>query len=283
MKNILLPTDFSENAWNAIDYAINLFKDEECNFYLLNTYTPILYDTEYILYSPSHISLDEIYKINSQKGLAKIEKRLLREYANPKHTIEKISAFNLLTDELREQVKEKNIDLIVMGTKGATGADQILFGSNTVHAIKRVNCSLLAIPSNYKFKPVKNILFPTDYDIDYTDKQFKFIKLIAKNYNSVIHILHIFFGTYLKAEQEHSKKELIHQFKHFNHKFHNVDKKSVPQAIYNFQAENDVDFLAMINNRHSFFENLLFRPVINEIGFHVKTPFLVIPSGKYKS
>jgi len=283
MRNILLPTDFSENAYNAIDYAINLFKDEECTLYLLNTYTPILYDTEYILYSPSHISLDEIYKINSQKGLAKIEKRLQREYDNPKHTIKKISAFNLLTDEIREQVKDKDIDLVVMGTKGATGAEQILFGSNTVHAIKRVNCLLLAIPSNYKFQPVKNILFPTDYDLDYTDKQLKLVKQIAENFNSNIHILHVFLRGTLETEQEHSKKELAHQFKDHNHKFHIANKKSVPQAIYDFQTEHQVDFLAMINNRHSFFENLLFRPVINEIGFHVKTPFLVIPSGKYKN
>jgi len=282
MKNILLPTDFSENAWNAIDYAVNLFKDDECTFYLLNTYTPVLYDTEYILYSPTHISMEEIYKINSQKGLDKVEKRLLREYANPKHSIEKISAFNLLTDELQQQVKERKIELIIMGTQGATGADQILFGSNTVHAIKRVNCLLLAIPSNYTFKPVNNILFPTDFNIAFTNKQLALIKQIATVFESKIHMLHVFFGNELTAVQEHNKKDLVHQFKLQSHKFHSVAKKSVPQAIYNFQEENDVDMLAMINNRHSFFENILFRPVINEIGFHVKCPFLVIPSGEHK-
>ena len=36
MKNILIPTDFSDNAWNAITYAINLFKKKECTFYLVN-------------------------------------------------------------------------------------------------------------------------------------------------------------------------------------------------------------------------------------------------------
>ncbi|HSP84039.1 MAG TPA: universal stress protein, partial [Gillisia sp.] len=78
MKKILLPTDFSENAFNAIKYAVQLFKKEKCTFFLLNTYTPVLYDSDYILYSPSSsLSLDEVYKNNSQSGLEKVEKRIL--------------------------------------------------------------------------------------------------------------------------------------------------------------------------------------------------------------
>ena len=49
MKKILLPTDFSENALNAIHYALHLFKDESCAFFILNTYTPMIYNYEYQL------------------------------------------------------------------------------------------------------------------------------------------------------------------------------------------------------------------------------------------
>lgn len=282
MKKILLPTDFSENAYNAIDYAINLFKNVECTFYLLNTYTPVLYDTEYILYSPSQISLDEIYKINSESGLTKIEKRIRADYNNPKHTIKKIASFNILTDEIKEQVADKNIDLVVMGTKGATGAAQILFGSNTVHVTKRAPCLLLAIPSQFKFKPVHNILFPTDFEIDYSILPFKFLDQLSDNYQSQLNILHVIFGTGMEQDQERGKKQLLEKIDHYAHKFYTVYNKSVPQAIYDFQNENETDLLLMINNHHSFFENLLFRPVINEIGFHVKTPFLIIPANEHK-
>jgi nucleotide-binding universal stress UspA family protein len=57
----------------------------------------------------------------------------------------------------------------------------------------------------------------------------------------------------------------------------------VPEAIDDFQKNNPIDLLVMVNNKHSFFENILFRPVVNEIGFHVKIPFLVIPSENYNS
>ena len=283
MKKILLPTDFSDNAYNAIKYAVELFKNEECIFYLLNTYTPVLYDTEYILYSPSPLSLDEIYKNNSLKGLAKVEKQIKKDLPNSKHQWEIVSSFNMLKDEIKEQVKEKEIDLVVMGTQGASGAEMILFGTHTVHAIKKATCPLLAIPSGFEFKTLNNILFPTDFDLEFTDKHLKFLKELSLEQGSKLHILNVIFGVPLEAKQEKSKKILVNYFENIPHTFYSLEKGSVPEAIDDFQKNNPVELLVMINNKHSFFENLLFRPVVNEIGFHIKIPFLVIPSGKYNS
>lgn len=279
MKNILLPTDFSENSYNAIRYALQLFSEEECTFYLLNTYTPILYDNEYLVYSASQPTLTEIYKNNSLKGLNRILKRIKRNFPNEKHEFKRISSFNMLSDEIKEQVREKQIDLVVMGTKGATNADEILLGTHTVHAIKKVKCPLLAIPAHFEYRPPKEILFPSDYETD-LPQLLEILKEIATNNASVIHILHVYFGPSLTEEQEKRKKSLGKMFKDNGHHFYSIADKSVPQAIYDFQEENDIDMLVMINNKHSFFENLLFRPVVNEIGFHVRVPFLVIPSGK---
>jgi len=69
MKKIILPTDFSYNAYNAISYAMNLLKDEEATFYLLNTYTPAIYQTEYLLHSPGQIGLRYLpIRINKSTG-----------------------------------------------------------------------------------------------------------------------------------------------------------------------------------------------------------------------
>lgn len=279
MKKILLPTDFSENSYNAIKYAVQLFVKEECTFYLLNTYTPILYDNEYLVYNASQPTLTEIYKNNSQKGLARIVRKIKKDFQSEKHTFRKISSFNMLSDEIKEQVKEKEIDLVVMGTQGATGAEEILFGTHTVHAIKKTKCPLLAIPSHFDFRPPKEILFPTDYETEMPELLTILKEIVSRN-SSNLHILHVYFGPALSEEQEKRKKALGKMFRDNGHHFYSVAEKSVPQAIYDFQEDNPVDLLTMINNKHSFFENLLFRPVINEIGFHVKVPFLVIPSGK---
>ena len=279
MKKILLPTDFSENAYNAIRYAIQLFAQEECEFYFLNTYTPVLYDNEYLTYSASQPTLTEIYKNTSLRGLERIIRRVKKNFPNTNHHYHKISSFNLLTDEIKEQVKEKKIDLVVMGTKGATGAEEILFGTHTTHAIKKVKCPLLAVPAHYEYNKPANILFPTDYENEFLNLLDP-LKEIAEENGSVLHILHVYFGVALSEQQGKQKKALSKYLKKIPHHFYSYSDKSVPQAIYDFQEENNVDLLVIINNKHSFFENLLFRPVVNEIGFHVKVPFLVISPEK---
>lgn len=283
MKKVLLPTDFSDNSYNAIAYAVQLLKNEACRFYVLNTYTPVIYDNEYILYNATQPSLEEVYKTNSVKGLGKILTRINNDFPNSKHQFEQLSSFNMLVDEIKEQVKDKEIDLVVMGTKGATGADQILFGTNTVHTIKKTTCPLLAIPSGFKYQPIRNILFPTDYDITYSNKLIVLLKELARSNAANINILNVYLGATLSDQQEASKKILAALFKEIPHQFYTIENDTVAEGVYEFQEKNPTDLLAMINNKHSFFENLLFTQVVNKIGFHTKVPFLVIPSGKYTS
>lgn len=280
MKKIILPTDFSENAYNAISYAVQLFKDEECIFYLLNTFTPVLYDSEYLYHNPT-VSLDEIYSSNSKKGLKRLEKRILKEFNNPKHSFERLSVFNFLVNEINEQIKEKNIDLVVMGTKGASGAQEILFGTQTIHTIKKAKCPVLAIPSEFEFKPLKHLLLPSDLSIGFKENQLAILKTVASQNNSKIHILHVMQDAELNEIQKQGKATLTNYFKDNSIQFHFVGDTDIPEAIIDFQKKNNIELLTMINNKHSFFENLFFKPVVHKIGFHVKVPFLVVPSGKY--
>lgn len=282
MKKILLPTDFSENAYNAVAYAAQLFKEETCTFYLLNAYTPVLYDSEFMYYTPT-MSIDDIYSTNSQKGLNRVEKRIKKEFPNKNHQFEKRSVFHFLTDAINEIVEKEDIDLVIMGTQGATGAQEILLGSNTIHAIKKTDCPVLVIPSEYAFQPLKNILLPTDLSIGFRDNQLSVLRQIGLSKKSKLHILHVLQDKALSQNQEEGKKILAKYFNDLEFNFHIVEQENVPDAIEDFQEKQPVELLAMINNKHSFFENLFFQPVIHKIGFHVKVPFLVLPSGKYST
>lgn len=282
MKNILLPTDFSDNAYNAVTYAVQMFQQEKCVFHLLHCYTPVYYDTDFIQYSPaSTLSLNDVHRKSSKKELGKIRMRIRNEFPNELHNFRLITSFKPLRKELRNQAKILQPDAIIMGTQGATGAKQILFGSHTVHAIKRTSFPLIAIPSGYKFIPPKNILLPSDFEINYTRHHLRLLLFLVKNFNSEIHILHVSFGSHFNEELENGKKLLTRLLGKVPHKFCFIERSTVPEGISNFQKENSTELLAMISNKHTFLENLLFRPVTNEIGFQIKTPFLVIPSGKF--
>lgn len=278
-KRILLPTDFSDNSWNAISYAVQLFAEESCVFYLLNTYTPVIYHVEYVLVNPAQFGMNDPIRENSERCLQTFSDRITDEYSNPLHSVESISAFNTLIPEIKEIVEQKEIDLIVMGTKGATGAKEVLFGSNTVHVFKAVNCPVLAVPEDFSYEAPQEILFPTDLEVEYSEEQLKVVKAMAKSTHARIHLIHVLEGEDLKPVQENNKKALLDQLADCSTLFHELEDHSVPEAISDFQQRAKINLLVMINNKHSFFENLFFRPTINQIGFHLNVPFLVIPAG----
>ena len=277
MKKILLPTDFSENSWNAISYALNLFKNETCTFFLLNAYTPVIYHVEYVLVNPAQYGLGDAVRENALKQLDIFKDRMTKTFKNPKHTIETIAAFNTLVSEVKELVTKKKIDYVVMGTKGATGATEVLFGSNTVHVFKNLDCPILAVPAGFSFETPHEILFPTDYEIDYKDHHLKPLIDITSLFNTRVNILNVSYGYDLSEDQEAHKNILQKSFEHVAHLFHSVSNKDVAEAITEFQLKSRVNLLVMINNKHSFFENLFFKSTINQIGFHLNIPFLVIP------
>ena len=128
MLRILLPTDFSDNAYNALAYALQLYAKSTCTFYLLHTYTPAVYRAEYILQSPGQFGLGDVYQTLAMNRLDKLRKKLVEAFPNPRHNLVPHAAFNTLVDEVQEVVNNENIDIVVMGTQGATGAKEIFLG-----------------------------------------------------------------------------------------------------------------------------------------------------------
>lgn len=278
MKQILLPVDFSENAKHAVKYALNLYKNQECNFYFLHVYAPMVYSYDYQL-AEGIYELDAYDKINTkyQKTLNDFINEVSLEYKEQRFNYYGIVKPSVLTDAVCDIVKDKNIEVIIMGTKGATASSKVLFGTNTIHVINKRVCSVIAIPENCEIVDVKNILFPTDLYVNYKDSHLKILKDIASNFNTKIHILHILFRS-LTTQLRKNKDILDAQLENFDTKFILEENKDIPVAISDYQKEFPSDLLVMINNKHLFFENLFFRPIISNIAMHVELPFLVIPS-----
>ncbi len=276
MKRIILPTDFSENALNASRYALKLFEDQECTFYLMNTYTPAVYQPEYVLHSPGQIGLGDIYQSESQEQLDKTQQQLQREFSNPKHTLITHSAFNILVDEVLSMTEKEKADLVVMGTQGASGAKEVFLGTHTVHVIKKSKIPVLAIPSEYRFTPPLSVLFPTDFEIDYQPQEFSALLELVAMVGSKIHVLHIASGYGLTENQKKNKSKLEQVLAPYNSEFFEVPSQEVIEGINNFQKKHKVDLLAMVQNKHTFLERLFIEPIIKKIGFHVSIPFMVL-------
>lgn len=277
MKKIVLPTDFSDNAYNAIRYAVQLFRDMESEFYLLHTYMPPVYQTSYLLQSPAQFGLsDEIRGIALERCEA-LKKKLESEFKNPKHRFFTKVALNIPVDQIRETQKNENADLVIMGTQGATGAKEILLGTNTMQVIRNVTCPVIAVPSDFKYRSPKYILFPTDYEIDYEKGQLQQILDIAVKHGSSIDIIHV-SSDYELSEDKRQNKQKLEGILAANHPiFNDLPDQGVVEAINEFKSKKEMNLLVMIRNKHTFFERLFIEPVIKKIGFHIDIPFMVVP------
>ncbi|MET7030407.1 universal stress protein [Sediminicola luteus] len=276
MKRILLPTDFSKNAWNAISYALSFFKNEECTFYILHTYTPSFFRVDYMLGGPSFSAIPDAGVEASIKGLEKTLKDIKKQHPNPKHTFETLSAFNILTDEINEAVENKGIDLIVMGTQGATGAKDLFIGTNTIHVLRKVKIPVLAVPAACTYKEIQKLVFATDYWTEYKKEELDPLTRLVKMHKAKLIVLHVLEEMGIWEKQEENKKNLIKYLGDTPHSFDQIKSKHVADAIQEYVKSNQLDLLAMQNRKHFFWERLLTRQNVEAIGFHIKVPFLVL-------
>jgi len=282
MKNILIPTDFSENAWNATKYALHLLEQEACLFHFLHTYTPTAYaynlntDSGLIGVESLQTEADMVFQ-NSQKSLRNILNKIAEHYPNPRHDYDMKSSFNILTDEINKMIEECTIDLVIMGTKGATGAQEILFGSNTLHVLKKANCPVLTIPDTFHFKYIDDILFPTDYKHTYTSEILKPVIELAKLNEAAVHSFHIAQEDELSDAQKANRDLMNECFVNIKHDFKDAPDTDIYVAIAYYINAHNISLLAMTRRKHSYLERLLFKQNISVIAMHLNIPFLVIP------
>ncbi|WP_289061421.1 universal stress protein [uncultured Zobellia sp.] len=280
MKNILLPTDFSANAWNAARYAIELFENEACNFYVLNTYTPHIAHSRFMAANVSDGQIENLARRQSEEGLTNFISGIQAQFQNPKHKFTAISSFSMLVDEIREVVDDYNIDLVIAGTKGASSLDEVFMGSNTVRIIKAVKrCPVLAVPQHFKFKTPDEIAFATDFNRFYTESELKPLLDMALTFNAVIRIVHVQHK--ISALTELQKFNLGMLRKYLNgveHYVHTVSElNSISKTLEVFSNELDIHLLAMLHYQHSYMENITRELVVKRVAFHTQIPLLVIP------
>lgn len=276
MRKILIPTDFSENAMNAVRYAVELFKYERSDFFVMHAYADEVYDHNTLMSREIFDELKESVQKHSDQELSKILEEIHEISPNPRHTYQVVSTFGTLIDEANDLVDKENIDVLIMGTKGKTDDRNLTFGSNTLQVLKYVKCPVLAIPSGCKYDQPKRILFPTDYLIPYKRRELKLVSTLTKSFRSTINFLYISKFEKLSIRQEDHKAFLEESLPDAELKFHRIEAEDLTKAINNFINDHEIDFLVMVNSRRSYLESILYQSTIDRIGLHIKIPFLTM-------
>lgn len=275
MNNILIPTDFSNNAYNALFHAVRLMHGSKCTFHILNVFngfTPLKCKT------PGK-EIAEQREDESLEGLKSVCHRIRFDEKNPGHTFKIISKRGDLVIEISNVIDEKKIDLVVMGNSGRSEIEAIFMGSNALDVATKIRqCPVLTVPKEIDFKPPKKIAFVTDYGRPYDAGLLHLLLFMAERFKSKIAVMHINEEQVLDKHQTMNKSILVEYLLRFEHSFHWVPLfKSKATAINTFLEELEIDMLAMVNYEHSFLERMTREPVIKRVGFDNTIPLLVIP------
>lgn len=275
MISILLPTDFSENSMNAIKYALEFFKYQKTEFYFMHAYQNDFYNHELLSRAVFDDILDNV-RSNSQHQLETLLGKVKEMAPNPRFRYHTISSYNTLVDEANLIADAKNIDLIVMGTKGKSDERHIIFGSQTFQVLKYVKCPVLAIPANYTNTQPKRILFPTNYLIPYKRRELKLLCDLAASYRSVIDVLYVSKNDKLSMRQEDNQTFIKETVCKSEINFHIEHSKNISSSIQQYIKNHDVDMLVMVNTQHSFLEDMLFPSNIDKVSINLKIPLLAM-------
>lgn len=276
MKRILLPTDFSKNSVNAIHYATKLFKDDPCEFYLLNVFRlPYLESEEFMSQDIRQLTImeDQMHEA-SRVGMEKVLNEIP---VNKNHEFKTISDYNLFSLAVQQLVEEKEIELVVMGTKGATGAKEIFMGSNTGDIIMKNTCHVIAVPENHQYRIPKEIVFPTDFRIAYELKDLSPLIDLAKTRDAIVRIVHFSDKDELDENQKKNKAHLDNYLTAVEHHYYTLSNNDFEEGLNCFiQSRADIDMIVIIAKHYNFFQRLLFKPKVRVLSFHTNIPLFVI-------
>jgi len=279
MKKVLVPTDFSDNAWDALTYTIRLYDDIPCRFYILNTFVVSPSRITNTMHKERNTHMYRILKEASEKGLKEIEDYLNENLLNNKHEYKIFSKTGNLLHIIKRIVSNENIDMIVMGTAGATGAKEIFMGSNTVKIIKHIDgCPIISVPLKYEYEEPEQIVFATDFKRHFNKVELNCLIELQLIHNFKINVLHVKKENKLDSIQQQNKDVLKQCLDNNNTVFEEIITYTTKaDAINKYTEAHTINMVCLMNYEHSFIEKLTHEPIIKKISFHSATPLLILP------
>ena len=276
MKTILVPTDFSNNANNALKYASDFAKVINNKIVLLHSYLPIV--GKYSVISGIVAEDIAIQKKSSEKKLEKVSSKYVKV---PSSHLVKIGD---PIDEIIDAAQKSKSQLIVMGTHGASGLKRILFGSNTSNVISKSNIPVLAIPQRYRFKKINSIVYATD--LNNTINELKHIIPIAKQLNATIEVLKLNYSYNIDDDKKPLIEKKIRALSYKKIKL--IEQKAtieqtMIEQIKKYLIKTKPQLLVMFPEDKAWFDKLFISSKTEELANQIKLPLLSIRKKSVKS
>ncbi|MEM7187200.1 MAG: universal stress protein [Bacteroidota bacterium] len=270
MKRILVPTDFSIQAENALKVAAQLARKNNSEIYL-----------EHSLNLPSHLNdagqtstlPESLYFIKlAENEFSKILKRPYLEDLVINHAIGHGEIF----DDVKQTVEEQNIDLIVMGSHGLSGFKEMFIGSNTEKVVRTSDIPVLVIKNEHSQFEINDFVFATDFSEE-CRAPFKVAQKFANDVGAKIHLLYINTPSGFKTTSEANKmmQRFLQGIHIENHTLNIYNDSSVEKGILGFARDHNAQLVGMSTHGRKgiahFFNGSISEDLVNHANMPVIT------------
>ena len=277
MKTIIIPTDFSPIATNALHYGIDMAQAIDASILLVHVYqVPMtMTDVPVVL-----ISVDELQK-NAEERLLNLKKEV-EHISSGKLKIYTEASLGNVTDELEELCNKIQPFAVVMGSKGASAVERVIFGSNTLTAIRHLTWPVICVPPGKQFgQGLKKIGFACDFKDVVETTPTHFIKEFVKTFNAELHVLNVDYKErHFKPETPEESLMLHTMLEDVKPSYHFIEHKNAEDGINEFAEKNNIDLLIAIPKKHKLLEGLFKPSSTKQLIFHSHVPVMCIHERK---
>ncbi len=277
MKNILFPTDFSENAQNAYSYALHLAEKLQASISTVHSYMPVQVPVDMLQNTVAELTeMEELEQLEAYKQAAiTMHQKATKEHLESvevKHDLQMGSA----VDTILGIAETEQSDLIVMGTKGVSGFLGNLIGSNATAVIENARIPVLAIPQDARYRPIRKMAIATDLN-DLNDLEEGTIANaleFAALFNAELHCIYVNVAHNPLIGERMAK--LASDFADSPKlTFEILEGNNILEEINTYLHEKDMDVLVMKTHKRTFFQRLVGISHTKRIAFNTNVPLLV--------
>src|ERR1035437_4738866 len=272
MKTILVPTDYSDTANNALQYAVELAKFSKAKMILLHVY-PIPVPTAEV--PIMMISPQELKKGNESR-IKKLEKKISAQVAG-KVKVQSMVRSGFTVEEIMNVIKVKKVDLVVMGITGTGNISEVLIGSHTTSLIKQTQSPVLVIPKAARYKKIEKIMLAYDYTKVVNEDAVKRFKQFAKLFKAKVLVLDVEKPqTVPKYENMLAGGKFVKSLKEVDSVMFFSSAENMTDGINAFADEHKCGCVAMIHHKHNTLSRLVHESNTKRMAFHTHIPLLAL-------
>jgi nucleotide-binding universal stress UspA family protein len=270
---ILVPSDFSQSSNNAALYAAKFAKKVNAEIILFHIvhfeHPPMVQVSGFIEHK-----IEDIRLSNASEDCVLLVNDLKSRVKGVQISFKVVPGFPI-ADAIENYATTNKIDLIIMGTKGASGLAKVLFGSNAVAVINKSSIPVITVPESSHFNNVKLIVYASD--LHKMQSEIQKIMPLAKLFDASIDILHVLpQDSDKKIDVVSIENGLIKKYEYQKISFHITHNNDIVEGINGFVADVKADILAMYTHEIGFFESFFKTSVSREEAFHSYVPLLIL-------